>query len=341
MRVLSVADPGTMIGPDAVGSAEHVMAALDGALMRGGHESIVAGDGRSPPPVTPARIADILATTSVDLVHVHGGDVMDIVSDTRVPVLVTLHHPVASYPPRLFSRASAGARFNCVSHDQRRSFPADTDVEVITHGVDLRVFQPLSRKERYVAALGPLGPHHGCHLALEAARLAHVPARVAGPSSLAPSHQNYLRDAIMPRLDGERVYVGSVGGFARRVFLARARALIVPSLIDAPSSIAAMEALACGTPVIAMRRGVLPEIVEHGVTGLLVDGFLDMVEAIGAIDTISPAACRAAAERRFDLRATQNAYLSLYQRMLQDKPLRRTDSARAVQARTSAANAST
>jgi glycosyltransferase involved in cell wall biosynthesis len=128
----------------------------------------------------------------------------------------------------------------------------------------------------------------------------------------------------VPRLDGERVFVGAVGGLRKRVLLARARALVVPSLIDATSSLAAMEALACGTPVIAMRRGALPEIVEHGVTGFLVDGFLDMVDAIARADTISADACRAAAERRFDGRVMNRAYLELYERILLDTPLPRT-----------------
>ena len=351
MRVLNVADPSAVISRDAVGSAEQLIAALDSALVDAGHDSLVvaaAGShcngelidvpttGRNEivaQVATRARLARVLANCPVDLVHLHGHDVLGLLPHTDVPVLATLHQPPAWYPTRLFSADQSPVRFSCVSHSQRRCFFADTQVDVITNGIDLTLYQPMGGKEPYVAALGTICPQKGFHLALEAARLAHVPARLAGSVSSTPSHQQYFRDSIVPRLDAERVFVGPVGGLARRAFLARARALIVPSLIDETSSLAAMEAMACGTPVIAMRRGALPEIVEDGVTGILVDGFLDLVDAIAAVCSISPATCRAEAERRFDARVMKDAYLSLYERILDDAPLARTPAVRAVPGR--------
>lgn len=343
MNVLAVTDPLALIGSDAVGGAEQLVAALDGALVAAGHGSVVvaaagsrcAGELVTTPEVTDTSceagaralaatrdlVEETLATHHIDVVHFHGHDMLGVLPRTELPIVATLHQPPAWYPTRVFAKHQPAVRFTCVSHNQCRSFFGDMPVEVIPDGVDLELFAPVAKKDDYIVGLGPLSPQKGFHLALEAARLARVPCRLAGSSSASPAHQQYFRDSIVPRLDGERVFVGPVGGLRKRVLLARARALVVPSLVDETSSLAAMEAMACGTPVIAMRRGALPEIVEHGVTGYLVDGFLDMVDAIANIDAIAPDACRAAAEERFNGQVMQQAYLGLYERMLDQAQL--------------------
>jgi glycosyltransferase involved in cell wall biosynthesis len=341
MNVLSVADPLAIVGHDAVGGAEQMIAALDSALVAAGHTSLVVaahgsrcegellevptspGDVSEPAMqaalrATRALIEEALRNFAIDVVHLHGHDMLSAMPEIDAPVLATLHEPPAWYPARLFNLDHSQLRFTCVSNSQRRAFFADLPVEVIPNGVDLRMYAPVVKKEGYIVSLGRICPQKGFHLALEAARLARVPARLAGSVSAYSSHQQYFRDSIVPRLDAERVFVGAVAGLRKRVLLGRARALVVPSLVDETSSLVAMEALACGTPVIAMRRGALPEIVEHGETGYLVDGFLDLVDAIANIDAIAPGACRAAAERRFDVSSMKTSYLALYERMVLD-----------------------
>ena len=117
----------------------------------------------------------------------------------------------------------------------------------------------------------------------------------------------------MPRLDRRRRYLGPVGFIRKRRLLAAARCLLVPSLVAETSSLVAMEAAACGTPVIAFRSGALPEVVEDGRTGFLVDDVDGMAEAIRRVDRIDPAACREAARRRFSNRRMAAAYLDRYQ----------------------------
>ena len=112
-----------------------------------------------------------------------------------------------------------------------------------------------------------------------------------------PAHQHYFRDSIVPRLDSERVFVGPLLGLKRRAFLARARALVVPGLIDATNAVVVMEALACGTPVIAMNRGSVSEIVDHGITGDLCNSVEDMVEAVSRLDSLDRAICRLTSSR--------------------------------------------
>jgi glycosyltransferase involved in cell wall biosynthesis len=117
---------------------------------------------------------------------------------------------------------------------------------------------------------------------------------------------------LRPRLDGRRRFIGPVGMPEKLALLGGARAVLIPSTAPETSSLVAMEALACGTPVIAYRSGALPEIVDDGVTGFLVDGVDGLVGAMRRIDRIDRAACRRAAEERFDVRRMTAQYLALY-----------------------------
>ena len=115
---------------------------------------------------------------------------------------------------------------------------------------------------------------------------------------------------------GVGVFSGPVGFARKRRLLTAARCLLVPSLAAETSSLVAMEAMACGTPVVAFRAGALPEIVEDGVTGFLVDGVRDMTVRIAQAGTLDRAAIRAAAVRRFSARCMTDRYLALYHRLL-------------------------
>jgi glycosyltransferase involved in cell wall biosynthesis len=340
MNVLNVASPLSVVSRDAPDGIERIIASVDHALVEAGHTSLViAAEGSSidgmlldiPPAsedqsadkramaaqvMTRAILAETLETMRIDVVHFHGLDALGYMPDAPVPMLVTLHHPITWYAPELFQRK---LHFTCVSLDQQSSLPAlirnSGRVSVIQNGVDTQLFAPIPRKHDYVAAIGSVTPERGFHLALEAARLARVPFQLAGAVSPHPTHQLYFRDSILPRLDAERIFIGPLVGLRRRAFLARARALVVPNLVDATSSVVAMEALACGTPVIAMRRGALPELIDDGTTGFLVDGFLELAEALQHVDSLSREACRNAALDRFDVRDTASAYLTAYARL--------------------------
>jgi glycosyltransferase involved in cell wall biosynthesis len=166
-----------------------------------------------------------------------------------------------------------------------------------------------------VLMLGRICPEKGQHLGLQAAHAAGVPALLAGDVFPYPEHQAYFADRVRPMLDAKRHYLGPVGFARKRHLLASAVCLLVPSLAAETSSLVAMEALACGTPVIAFRSGALPETVEDGRTGLLVDGVDAMAAAIGRIGMIDRAECRRRAMERFPVRRMTDAYLALYRRL--------------------------
>ncbi len=336
LTVLNVAYPLAPVGPDAVGGAEQVLSLLDEALVRAGHRSLViapqgsrcrgellpvpAADGaldvttrlRAQAAVRGA-IARATAEHEVDLVHFHGVDFHDYLPPAGPPVLATLHLPPAWYPAEVFALTRPDTWLNCVSASQRAACPpSDRVVGVVANGVPIDRFHLGARKDDYAVALGRICPEKGYHLALEAATRAGVPLMLAGQIFDYAAHREYFRDEVLPRLEWPHRFLGPADLEGKRELLAGARCLLAPSLVPETSSLAAMEALACGTPVIAFRAGALTEIVEHGVTGFLVKDAEEMAAAIANAHTLDPHACRRAAEQRFTAEATARAYLELY-----------------------------
>jgi glycosyltransferase involved in cell wall biosynthesis len=335
VKILSVAYPFAPVTADPAGGAEQVLAALDRALVAAGHGSIVvaaegsevAGPLWSVPAVSgpiddAARVRTHAATRSAidaavnaeqpDLLHLHGIDFADYLPAAGPPAMVTLHLPLDWYPPPAFDRA---ATFVPVSASQAARAPGLKLAPPIANGVDLDRFRPAAGKGDFALILGRVAPEKGFHDAIAAARAADVPLIAAGELYPYPAHQAYFADRVAPMLDARRRFVGPVAGAEKARLLADARCLLVPSTAPETSSLVAMEALASGTPVIAYRAGALPDIVEHGATGFLVDGVAEMTAAIGRADAIDPAACRAAAERRFGAGRMIADYLALYARL--------------------------
>ena len=138
---------------------------------------------------------------------------------------------------------------------------------------------------------------------------------IAGPVHPYPEHREYFARCVKPRLDAERVYVGAVEGEQKESLLRAARCLLVPSVVAETSSLVAMEALSAGTPVVAFRSGALPEIVEDGKTGFLVDSTEEMTEAVTRVRSLSRFCCREQAVRRFDANRMIEGYLALYRKI--------------------------
>jgi glycosyltransferase involved in cell wall biosynthesis len=233
------------------------------------------------------------------------------------PVLVTLHLPPDWYPAEVFRPSRPDTWLQCVSASQLRNCPLSPALlPHIENGVPLERFEARVRKRDFAFTLGRICPEKGFHLALDAAGEADVPLIVAGEVFRYRAHEDYFCNEILPRLDGRRRrFIGPVGFARKRRLLAAARCVLVPSLAPETSSLVTMEALACGTPVIAFPSGALPEIVEHGRTGFLVDGPREMAQAIRRAGEIDPAECRAAARERFSAARMIGEYFSLYGRL--------------------------
>jgi glycosyltransferase involved in cell wall biosynthesis len=183
----------------------------------------------------------------------------------------------------------------------------------IPNGVPVDALSAHSHARRsYALTLGRICPEKGQHLALQAAHRAERTLLIAGTVFPYAAHREYFAQQVAPLLDRQRRWLGAVGFARKRRLLSAARCLLIPSLIEETASLVAMEALACGCPVIAFPAGALRELVEPGVTGFLVRDVLEMAEAIGRADEIDPDTCRRVARDRFSLRQMTDGYIARY-----------------------------
>ncbi len=343
LTILSVAYPFAPVGPDAVGGAEQVQAQVERATVQAGHRSIViamegsqvAGEliaipahralddcarsaGRAK---VREAIAKALESEDVDVLHFHGIDFAEYLPQQGPPALVTLHLPPDWYPSGIWTISRPKTHIHCVSQSQAsRCPPAARLWPVIPNGVDLDLFRARSEKRGFALMLGRVCPEKGFHIGMDAADRARIPVWIGGEVFGYEAHQRYFREQIQSRLQyTNHRFLGPLNSVRKRRLLAGAKCLLVPSLAPETSSLVAMEALASGTPVIAFQSGALTEIVEHGVTGFLVENGCEMAEAISQIERIDPSACRKAAEERFPLRETTEAYLAEYRRMFEEE----------------------
>ncbi|ABC80791.1 GNAT family N-acetyltransferase [Anaeromyxobacter dehalogenans] len=328
------------VGPDAVGGAEQVLALVAGALARRGHRSIVVAprgseiDGQlvatdAPPGPFDAgararaeqahrdAIHRALAAERVDLVHLHGLGLAAVLPVGPPPVVALHLHP-ACYPE---AALRAGAPLVCVSESQARALPAGVRAhEVIPNGVPLDTYRPGGDRAAFALVLARICPEKGVAPALAAARAAGLPLLVGGIAFPYPEHLRYLEEEVRPLLDRDRRLLGPVGRAEKARLLRAARCVVVPSLAPETSSLVAMEALASGTPVVARRVGALPEIVEDGRTGFLVDRDDELGPAMREAARLSGADCRAAAERRFSAAESGRRWVGLVEGLARRRP---------------------
>jgi len=344
ITVLSIAYPFAPVREDTAGGAEQVLRYMDEALVEAGAVSTVIAcrgskvRGNLVETGRPGKIDDsarsrayreikaavdyCLDAYPVDLVHMHGLDFDNYLPDgpaAAVPVLATLHLPITFYNPAVFDLGRPNVHLQCVSYSQLRLCPPEfAEIPVIENGVDVNRFSTGISRRCFALSLGRVCPEKGFHLALDAARLAGMPLFIGGEVFGYEAHETYYRESIAPRLDGSRYrFLGPLGLARKRRLLSAARCLLAPSLAAETSSLVAMEALACGTPVIAFPAGALPEIVEHGKTGFIVEDVRGMAEAMKHADRIDPDECRRAAAGRFSANRMASGYFGLYKKIIE------------------------
>lgn len=342
LTVLNVAYPLAPTGPNAVGGSEQILTALDEALVAAGHSSIVLAtegseakgelvtySGPAPDaPITDAvctvqrrkvdrALRRILQKRPVDFIHMHGLDFHFYLPPPGLPVLATLHLPPHWYPPRVWECERPNTWLNCVSHNQMtHTWPNHRMLPPVPNGVPVTKLGAVHpRKSRYALMLARVCPEKGLHLALEATHAARSSLLIGGEIFPYPLHQEYFTEEVHPLLDRHRRYLGPLGFVQKRRILAAARCLLVPSLVHETSSLVAMEAASCGTPVIAFPNGALPEVVEHGRTGFIVEDAKGMADALKRVDEIDPEVCRQVARERFTLERMTSAYIARYQEL--------------------------
>jgi glycosyltransferase involved in cell wall biosynthesis len=210
----------------------------------------------------------------------------------------------------------------------------------VYHGIELDQFTLNPQPGGYLAFLGRIAPEKGLDTAIRVAQQAGWPLRIAarrplrhdGDPNVRTDWEHYRQD-IQPLLERDHAQlIGEVAGPAKDQFLGGAAALLFPIRWPEPFGLVMVEALACGTPVIALEHGSVPEVIQDGVTGFICSSEEELVAAIGRLGELDRARCRAEAERRFSPSAMAAAYEQLYAQLLRQQdplylPVSRTDRA--------------
>jgi glycosyltransferase involved in cell wall biosynthesis len=252
-----------------------------------------------------------------DLVHDHSGFTALTVADRLpVPVVHTIHGPFTPETARFYRRHGHKATLVAISHSQADSAPPGVQISAVVPNPIRVVDWPLhTHKQDYLLWVGRMDPVKGAHRAITAARLAGERLVLAGP--VQPGQERYFRAQVKPRIDGQHVrYLGAVGGKPKKRLFAHAKALLMPVRWREPFGMVMVEALACGTPVIAFPEGAAAEIVIDGVNGMLVSNEAEMARAVGRLDSIDPRRCRASVDERYDVTLTAAGYEEVYRRTL-------------------------
>ncbi|HVX91395.1 MAG TPA: glycosyltransferase family 4 protein [Candidatus Paceibacterota bacterium] len=264
-----------------------------------------------------SRCYEFSQREKLDIIHSH----FNLPSSTLfvplvdVPSLISVHTPIAD---RIKPYAEYFKRHRFISFTlaQRQQMPELNWYANIYHGVDTDLFSYSAEPEDYMLYLGRITEDKGVHLAIEAAKRAGVPLRIAGASY---SNEGYWHKYIEPHINGTTVrYFGEVGVEEKIKLLQSARALLFPTQVSEVFGYSMIEAMACGTPIIGMNNGSVPEIVKDGVTGYIVDDVDGMVAAIGKIDLLDRAKVRQRAEIYFSVEKMITGYERVYRRVLEE-----------------------
>ena len=349
-RVLFVAYPVLPVSDQSAGGAEQVLTTLERAAHRKGWKTTVAAcngsaaAGQLYATMAPGRgrldsarqlesqhckrVTELISirsaiATPFDVVHDHSGSFFAHAGRVEAPILATLHLPRSFYPQQWFQHLPKNVYLNCVSKAQARTF-ADVPnvVGVVPNGIELDRFPFQARKQDYLLWMGRICEEKGTHTALDVARRTGMSIVMIGQVYPFAYHQNYFEREIRPRMErmGDQVKYIERPSFADKIKLIQnARALLVTSSAEETSCLVAMEAAACGTPVVAMRRAAFSEVIQQGATGYVVSDIAEMSSALAQLSAIKPRACRAYAQEHFSARQMLSGYEALYERIRAQK----------------------
>lgn len=339
LRVAMLAPPWISVPPTGYGGVESVVSVLTEALVERGNEVTLFC---APGSISSALVVSLLdeahpdeierslyevdhvarafaaidraqGERPFDVVHDHCGfTALGMADRLATPLVHTLHGQFTRATSAFYTRHESKATLVAISRAQRATAPERlAGVEVIPNPIELQGWPMRERKEDYVLWIGRMTAEKGPHRAIAAARAAGVPLVLAGV--IQPGQQAFFDREVAPHIDGDRVsFLGEIGGALKHSAFAGARALLMPISWPEPFGMVMVEALACGTPVIAFPAGAASELVIDGRTGFLVEDATAMAAAVERLESISARDCRAWVAEHCDVNVVAGAYESAY-----------------------------
>jgi glycosyltransferase involved in cell wall biosynthesis len=332
MRIALIAPPFIPIPPRKYGGTELFLGHLAVGLQQNGIDVVVYATGDSkvevevrslyPKSQWPiedeifANMKDINHTTwavadaaqDCDILHLNNAPGLVTSRFVSLPFVYTVHHP---YQQGLsaFYAYFPDAHYVTIS-DFQRSLESLPRMRTIHHGLRVEDYCLTERKQPYLTFLGRLAPVKGPHLAIEVAKKTGIPLKLAG--EIQPLFKNYFETQIKPHIDGNFIeYIGEVDLRAKNELLGNSMAMLFPIQWNEPFGLAMIEAMACGTPVIALRGGSVPEVVRDDISGYVCDDVQEMVERTRDLSLI-PSAVRRHVEENFSVEVMVRKYIDLY-----------------------------
>jgi glycosyltransferase involved in cell wall biosynthesis len=336
LRVAVVAPPWLELPPDAYGGVEAMCSDLVDALVDRGVDVTLLAPGRHgtaaefrptgpvadprqmgqalPEVVHAAQLPELLADLAVDVVHDNTLAGPLVAATHGLPTVVTAHGPVQGDLGAYYRTLSTRASLVALSDAQRAGLPAARWAATVPNGIRPERFPYRAAKGDYAVFLGRISPDKGPVWAIDAARAAGIPLVMAAKCR-EDGEVAYFEHAVAPRLGGDVEWIGEVGGDRKLELLAGARCLLFPIDWEEPFGLVMIEAMACGTPVVALRRGAVPEVVDHGRTGWVCDRPEELPAALLRSTELDPRDCRESVEARFSATVLAAGYERVYRRI--------------------------
>jgi glycosyltransferase involved in cell wall biosynthesis len=336
MRVALVASPFISVPPTRYGGTELFVSHLAEGLSRRGIETVVYCNGESTVGVekrtcypraewplsteTSGMLKELDhlswsiedAAKMCDLIHINSAPAITYSRYVSTPFVCTLHHPHETALTRMYERYPE-IHYAAISEHQASVHPT-LAVTTIHHGIDMTKYRLQVEKEGYLCFLGRIAPIKGVHIAIEVAKRAGIPLKIAG--EIQPIFRDYFDTMIKPHIDGRFIdYVGEADLQMKNQLLGGSRGLLFPIQWNEPFGLVMIEAMACGTPVFAFPGGSVPEIVRTNVSGSISYSAEQMAEAVRNT-TYVPEVVRGWVEQRFSVDIMVQRYVKLYQGIL-------------------------
>lgn len=332
MRIGFIAPPFISVPPKDYGGTELFIAQLAEGLKARGIDSIVYTNAESTVPVEKRWLyersewpikSDIYsyikeanhtswamqeAVSTCDVLHIQAACALTYSRFVKLPIAYTLHGP---HEPKLrdLYRHFPHVSYVCISQFQceQEAMPYR---RTIHHGIDLTNYELKEEKQPYLSFIGRIAPIKGVHLAISAAKAAGVPLKIAG--DIQPVYREYFERKIKPEIDGDFIqYIGVADLKAKNELLGNSIAMLFPIQWNEPFGLVMVEAMACGTPVLALRGGSVPEVVKDGVSGYVCRSVRELAKRVKQLD-FKPAAVRAYVAENFSLERMVREYEQAY-----------------------------